>query len=106
MRERREHDGRAEPLSHGEGAVEVLAADVVDEVTIFRVPLEDVDAHEVDQRRRVRGQTKEAAARSHLHHFDAVVYEHATVVECLRADDAHVVSARGESRRELIGEAL
>src|SRR5947209_1607083 len=106
MREWREDDRDRERSRHLERAVEVLATDVVDELAILRIPLEHVGAHEVDERGRVRGETEEAPARLHLHDLDALVAEYTAIVERLRAHHAHVVSPRGEPRRELVGEAL
>ena len=106
MREWREDDWDRERSRHLERAVEVLAADVVDELAILGVPLEHVGAHEVDERGRVGREPEEPAARLHLHDLDAAVAEDAAVVEGLRAHDAHLVPARREARRELEREAL
>src|SRR5207249_327036 len=100
-----------------------LAADVVDEIAIGRVPLEDLSPHQVDERRRVRGETEEAALRLHLHDLDPAMHEDAVVIGDARilviepplrvlalagprAHDAHVVSALREARGELEAEAL
>ena len=104
--ERSEHDGNVEARGDVERAVEILAPDVMDELAVLGVPLEDVGAHEVDERRRVRDLAKEAAPWLHLNDLDALARENAAIVERLRAQDADLVTARGETRRELIGEAF
>src|SRR6184192_1183242 len=80
--------------------------DVVNEVAILGPALELLDAHEIDERRRVRDHPEESAARLDLDHVDAALEEAGTIVECLTAHHAHVMSARRESRGELIGQAL
>jgi len=106
MREWREDDRDGKRFGHSERAVKVFAPDVVDELAIFGVPLEHLGAHEIDERGRVRRQTEEAAAGLDLHDLDALVAEHAAIVERLRAHHAHIVTSRGEPGRELVGEAL
>jgi hypothetical protein len=123
MRERREHERDAELFADVDARVEVFPAHVVDQVAVLRVPLEQLAAHEVDERRRVRGHPEDAAARLHLHDLDALIDEDAVVVIYQRsegrtavsglfllgrprADDANLVPARRESRRELVREAL
>ncbi len=106
MRERRQHDGGPERFGHFERAVEVLAADVVDELAILRVPLEDVGPHQVDERRRVGDAAEEAAPWLDLHDLDAFAREHTPIVEGLRAHYPHVVTANRKPGRELVREAL
>src|SRR6266850_2512527 len=68
--------------------------------------LEHVGAHEVDQRRCVRDHAEQTPARLDLHDVDAAFGVTRPRIERLAADDPHVVTARGESGRELKGEAL
>src|SRR5712692_9833934 len=106
MRERRQHDRQVELIRDAQRAVEVLAADVVDEVAVLRVSLELLAAHEVDQRRRIGDVTEETASWLHLDDIDSAIFEARSVVEGLTAYDAHVVPPRREPRRPLIREAL
>jgi hypothetical protein len=106
VRERGQDDRSSERLGDLERAVEVFAADVVDELAILGVPLEHVGAHQVDERRRIRDAAEEAAARFHLDDLDAFVRKHPPVVEGLRAHNAHVVTASRETGRELVREAF
>ena len=121
--ERGEHDRNAELLGDVDARVEVLAADVVDELAVLGVPLQQIAAHEVDERRRVGGHAEESAARLDLHDLDAAVHEDAMVVVDdrrerrpavrgllllgrPRADDADLMAASDEACGELVREAL
>ena len=123
VRKRREHERDPELLSDIDARIQILASDVVDEVAVLGVALEELAAHEVDQRRGVRGHPEKSAARLHLHDLDALIHEdpmivvhdrregRAAVRRLLaiarpRAHDTHVVTPTGEPRRELVREAL
>src|SRR6266566_1320228 len=106
VRQWSQNDWSAKRLRDLERAIQVLAADVVDEVAVLGVPLEDVGAHEVDKRGRVGEDTEKAAAGLDLHDLHFFAREDAAIVERLRAYHAHVMPTGGETRRELVREAF
>ena len=78
----------------------------MDEIAVLRVPLENVGPHQIDERGGVGDLSQEPAARFHLDDFDSLFNEHATIIECLRADHTDLVPARREARRELVRQAF
>src|SRR5438876_774067 len=101
-----QNDWSAKRLRDLERAIQIFAADVVDEVASLGVPLEDVGAHEVDKRGRVGDDPEKAAAGFDLHDLHLFAREDAAIVERLRAYHAYVMPTGGETRRELIREAF